>query len=65
VRCDFARETNILLSGEILNEHIAGDVNLIQPWGAPWCGIDIDLLDRVSPISKLLFLDITFYGHLG
>jgi hypothetical protein len=76
-RCDFKKGTTeilnqirlqtpqLLISGEMLNDDLIAWVNLIQLWGMPWCGLDIDLTAYTSKITKELFPDVSFYGHLG
>jgi hypothetical protein len=76
-RCDFKKGTDeilnqirllkpqLIISGEMLKDHLVSRVNLIQSWGMPWCGLDIDLTTYTSTITKALFPEVSFYGHLG
>ncbi|WP_188994220.1 DUF6259 domain-containing protein [Paenibacillus nasutitermitis] len=76
-RCDFKKGTDeilnqirlckpeLIISGEMLNDHLVSEVNLIQTWGMPWCGLGIDLTAYTSSITKALFPEVSFYGHLG
>ncbi|MBP1994492.1 DUF6259 domain-containing protein [Paenibacillus eucommiae] len=76
-RCDYKTGTNqilshirklrpqLIISGETLNDELISQVNLIQLWGMPWCGLDVDLTAFTSPLIKELFPEVAFYGHLG
>jgi hypothetical protein len=76
-RCDYKKGTDeilsqirklkpqLIISGETLNDDLISQVNLVQLWGMPWCGLELDLTSCTSTITKELFPEVSFYGHLG
>lgn len=57
---------NILLGGEHPLRHLAGQVDMFQIWGLPWCGLLEDLTDAASPIVGLLYAGQSqLIAHLG
>lgn len=56
----------LLLGGEVVNPDILGQLGVLQSWGMPWCGLEQDLTDAVSPLLGYLLADrVTLISHLG